>query len=536
MINSIRQSIEELQQNILDLEQGKAVSGQVLDSLGLTHLKMPSAQIIALLDMLADGITPINPDIVSSLLSLCESYKQLFYVLAGRLEFQASKLAKVTPKSETTEVVSAPVPLPETEPEPEPEPAEQAKAATPSQQAKAQNINSIRVDTVRLDRLIEHVGKLMVTYAVISQAGSNNMNKVSSSLRELDIVISNLQGEVDAIRLVPLKQIFMPMHRLIKSLSQKVSKKMDFVITGDDLALDKSIVECLNEPLVHLLRNAVDHGLETTEERADTTKDPIGLVSLTAERKGETAYIHIKDDGKGLDPAKIRAKAVEKGIIGPEEELSDQESYQLIMRSGFSTAAAVTDISGRGVGMDAVLNVIKNQLDGEITIKSELGKGSVFTLAIPLSRSANEGIVEALICRLGSERFIIPSQDVVEIYIPTLADLVQLPDGRETVDVRGRLHTLIRLNDHLDIEADFDDITLAQTVVVRVGDIRAAILVSEVLRQQQVVITKFTVPVEDIYHLPLLGYGMMGESDALVVDTEALLRGMSDIIQEKQSA
>jgi two-component system chemotaxis sensor kinase CheA len=175
--------------------------------------------------------------------------------------------------------------------------------------------------------------------------------------------------------------------------------------------------------------------------------------------------------------------------------------------------------------MDAVLNVIKNQLDGEITIDSELGKGTAFTLSIPLSRSANEGIVEALVCRLGQERYIIPSQDVVEIYVPREKDVVQLPDGRETVDVRGTVHSLIRLDRHLDVDSGIDDLTRAQTVVVRVGNIRAAILV----------ITKFTVPVEDIFHLPILGYGMMGESDALVVNTEALLQGV-DFAAEEQAA
>jgi two-component system chemotaxis sensor kinase CheA len=321
------------------------------------------------------------------------------------------------------------------------------------------------------------------------------------------------------------------MHRLIKALSGKVHKKMEFEIEGDELALDKSIVECLNEPLVHLLRNAVDHGLESAEERAETSKDPVGRVRLTASRKGETAFIRVEDDGRGLDPAKIRAKAEEKELISPEDELTDAEIYQLVLRSGFSTASAVTDISGRGVGMDAVLNVIKNQLDGEITIDSELGKGTAFTLSIPLSRSANEGIVEALVCRLGQERYIIPSQDVVEIYVPREKDVVQLPDGRETVDVRGTVHSLIRLDRHLDVDSGIDDLTRAQTVVVRVGNI----LVSEVLRQQQVVITKFTVPVEDIFHLPILGYGMMGESDALVVNTEALLQGV-DFAAEEQAA
>ncbi len=532
MIDSINKSIDSLQENILELEQGKADPGQVLDTLGLTNLKLPSAQVIALMDMLADGIAPINEDIISSLLTLCESYKKILYVLAGKLKYQAAELKKAPvpeaaePKQET-EQASKP-----TADKDKPAAAEPKQNETKGQ-GKAASITSIRVDTNRLDRLIEHVGKLMVTNAVISQAGLDNLNKVSGSLRELDITISDLQAEMNSIRLVPLKQIFTPMHRLVKSLSQKVNKKMEFEIIGDNLALDKFIVECLNEPLVHLLRNAVDHGLENAQDRKESGKDPVGHVTLSATRDAENAYILIKDDGHGLDAVKIRAKAEAKGLIAPDDELTDQEIYLLVLRSGVSTAAKVTSISGRGVGMDAVLNVIKNQLNGDISIQSELGKGSTFTLSIPLTRSSNEGIAEALVCRVGSEKFIIPSQDVVEIFIPAHADVVELPDGRKTVDVRGKIHSLIRLDELLDIESDIKDITQAQAVVVEVGEIRAAIVVSEVLRQQQVVVTKFTVPVEEIYNLPLLGYGMMGESDAMVLDTDALLQNIDTFTSKK---
>jgi two-component system chemotaxis sensor kinase CheA len=303
-----------------------------------------------------------------------------------------------------------------------------------------------------------------------------------------------------------------------------MGKKINFEIKGDSLALDKTIVESLNEPLVHLLRNAVDHGLELPEERESSGKSASGSVRLSASRRGESAFIEIRDDGRGLDPERILVKAVEKGMVEPDAELEERDIFRLILKSGFSTADSVTDVSGRGVGMDAVINVIRNTLDGDIDIASTPGQGSVFTLEIPLSRSANEGIVEALVCRLGQDLFIIPSQDVVEIYVPRRQDVVNLPDGRQTVDVRGEVHTMLRLGDYLDIETDIGDMTKAQAVVVRVGELKSAILVDEVLRQQQVVITKFTLPVGELFSLPILGFGMMGESDALVVDVEALVR------------
>ncbi|MGE4469215.1 MAG: chemotaxis protein CheA [Desulfovibrio sp.] len=528
MIESIRHCIEGFERDILKMEQhnGQGVK-DVLNTMGLTHVKLPSSQVIALMDMLSDGITPVSPDIVTALLTICEGYKKLLYAMSGLLE---------------EGVMNAPAPVDEPEQQPEPqdqpeaeaspeEPASQEKTDTAqaqqqvaAQAIKSSNISSIRVDTERLDRIIELVGKLMVTYAVISQSGETGSQQTASSLRELDIIISSLQTEVNAVRLVPLKQIFVPMHRLVNSLAQKMGKKINFEIKGDSLALDKTIVESLNEPLVHLLRNAVDHGLELPEERESSGKSASGSVRLSASRRGESAFIEIRDDGRGLDPERILVKAVEKGMVEPDAELEERDIFRLILKSGFSTAASVTDVSGRGVGMDAVINVIRNTLDGDIDIASTPGQGSVFTLEIPLSRSANEGIVEALVCRLGQDLFIIPSQDVVEIYVPRRQDVVNLPDGRQTVDVRGEVHTMLRLGDYLDIETDIGDMTKAQAVVVRVGELKSAILVDEVLRQQQVVITKFTLPVGELFSLPILGFGMMGESDALVVDVEALVR------------
>jgi two-component system chemotaxis sensor kinase CheA len=370
----------------------------------------------------------------------------------------------------------------------------------------------------------------MVTYAVIAQGGATSMTQMASSLRELDNVITRLQQEVNAIRLVPLKQIFMPMHRLVKSLSQKIGKKLDFEVKGDDLALDKTIVESLNEPLVHLLRNAVDHGLEDPEGRKAAGKPESGTVTLAAWRKGDSAFIQVADDGRGLDPDRILAKALEKGLAEPDKEYETGEILQFVLQSGFSTAEKITDVSGRGVGMDAVVNAIKVALDGEVSIESTLGKGAAFTIVIPLDRSANEGIVDALVCKVGGDTFIMPSRDVVEIYMPRHNDVVELPDGRETVDVRGEVHSLLRLADLLELTPEIDDIEMAQAIVVRVGDYKGAILVDEVLRQQQVVITGFTVPVQEIFDIPILGYGMMGESDALVIDAEEMIQQFQDRI------
>lgn len=555
MQDSISKCIEDIEKQILEVASSGAGAGEAVNALGLSHMKLSSAGVIAILDMLTDGITPINDDIVTAMLGVCEAQKRFLFAVGGLLHTDAASLGRNAPRSEAKArpdfedeaeaarafMDSAAVAEPEGDPDAqeagEPADARQgveadAKGDTKARGDKtptAQAISSIRVPTDRLDRVIELVGKLMVTYAVIAQGGARNLSQMAASLRELDNVISRLQKEVDAIRLVPLKQIFMPMHRLVKSLSQKIGKKLEFTVRGDDLALDKTIVESLNEPLVHLLRNAVDHGLETTEGRKEAGKDETGNVILSAWRKGDSAFIQVRDDGRGLDPDRILAKALEKGLADPDKHYETAEILQFVLQSGFSTAEKITDVSGRGVGMDAVVNSIRNTLDGDIAIESTLGKGAAFTISIPLDRSANEGIVEALVCKVGGDTFIVPSRDVVEIYMPRIHDVVELPDGRETVDVRGEVHSLLRLADLLGLTPEVTDIEMAQAIVVRVGEYKAAILVDEVLRQQQVVITGFTVPVEEIFHVPILGYGMMGESDALVIDTEEILQYFQEL-------
>jgi two-component system chemotaxis sensor kinase CheA len=529
----VDQCVEPMEDKVLLLEEGRPgpeAVREALDTLGLTHLKLGSAQITALLDMFADGITPVNEGLVTALLRICEAHRLFLLTLAGVLD---------QPRA----AIPAPAPQPELKAAQEPalaEPSETApdqpkapgaedpeKQADQAAQASKQGITSIRVPTERLDSLIELVGKLMVTFAVLSQSGTRGATLSASTLAELDTVITGLQTQVDAIRLVPLRQIFLPMNRLVQSLAQKMQKKVRFNITGDELPLDKTIVECLNEPLVHLLRNALDHGLESPEERLAAGKDETGGVNLTAWRKGDTAYVEVSDDGRGINAARVRAKAEEKGLLEPEAELTEAETIQLILQSGFSTAEKVTDVSGRGVGMDAVANAVRTTLGGDILIANLPGGGSAFTLSIPLSRSVNEGIVDALVCRVGAETLILPSRDVLEIFAPQKADVVALPDGGETVSVRGQIYHLLRLCRHLGMAETSTDVTGGLIVTVRMGAVSAALLVDEVLRQQQVVVTGFTVPVQEIYGLPILGFGMMGESDALVLDIEKLLGGLT---------
>lgn len=553
MRDIVDQCIEGMEDKVLRLEEGKPgpeAVREALDTLGISHLKLASAQLTALLDMFADGITSVNEGLVTSLLRVCEAHRKFLLTLAGVLDQPRAAIVAPAPAptpEAAPESASAPVSATAPELTQEHKPAVSSAATEADElehlkhapledaekqveqagQGAKQSITSIRVPTERLDSLIELVGKLMVTFAVLSQSGTRGATLSASTLAELDTVITGLQTQVDAIRLVPLRQIFLPMNRLVQSLAQKMQKKVRFTITGDELPLDKTIVECLNEPLVHLLRNALDHGLEAPEERAQAGKDETGSVNLTAWRKGDTAFVEVSDDGRGINAARVRAKAEERGLIEPGVELSEEETIQFILASGFSTAEKVTDVSGRGVGMDAVANAVRTTLGGDILIANRPTGGSTFTLSIPLSRSVNEGIVDALVCRVGPETLILPSRDVLEIFAPRQSDIVALPDGGETVSVRGQIYHLLRLCRHLDLSETESSIENGLIVTVRMGNASAALLVDEVLRQQQVVVTGFTVPVQEIFGLPILGFGMMGESDALVLDIEKLLASLA---------
>ena len=556
MREHVNQCVEPMEDKVLQLEEGRPgpdAVREVLDTLGVSHLKLASAQVTTLLDMFADGITPVSEELVTALLRICEAHRKFLLALGGVLDQPRAACPAPLPKSAAGVVL--PNPAPPTfglagpdlsdqgrsvqdmdepgpnQPDPDqlqaPAPEEADRQPVQAMLAGKQGITSIRVPTERLDSLIALVGKLMVIFAVLTQSGTRGATLSASTLAELDTVITGLQTQVDAIRLVPLRQIFLPMNRLVQSLARKMQKKVRFSILGDELALDKTIVECLNEPLVHLLRNALDHGLEPPEERAAAGKDETGSVTLSAWRKGDTAYVEVTDDGRGINAARVRVKAEERGLVEPGAQLAETETIQFILHSGFSTAEKVTDVSGRGVGMDAVANAVRATLGGDIAIANLPAGGSSFTLSIPLSRSVNEGIIDALVCRVGDQTLILPSRDVLEIIAPHQADLVALPDGSEAVSVRGQLHYLLRLCRHLDLTETCADVTRGLIITVRQGEVSAALLVDEVLRQQQVVVTGFTVPVQEIYGLPILGFGMMGESDAMVLDIEKLLIGFA---------
>ncbi|MBF0170994.1 MAG: chemotaxis protein CheA, partial [Nitrospinae bacterium] len=352
---------------------------------------------------------------------------------------------------------------------------------------KASATTSLKVDTEKLDSLLELVGELVISQSIVIQdeALADERNRgLHKSLSNLGKITKNIQDHVMSLRMVPLRQTFQKMSRLVRDLSKKMGKPVHFNMIGEDTEIDKTLIEELNDPLVHLMRNALDHGIEPPEERVAAGKSSEGQVTLAAYHKGGNVYIELVDDGKGIDRNKILAKGVERGMVTPGQEMTDAEVFALIFEAGFSTAAKVTDVSGRGVGMDVVRSNI-DRLGGRVEIASELGKGSTFTVKLPLTMA----IVDGMIVRIGGERFIIPTISIRESIRPGKEEISTVKREGEMINIRGRLLPLIRLHQILQVQnAQFTNPWEGLVIIVESDDKEYGLMVDDLLGQQQVVI------------------------------------------------
>ncbi len=352
---------------------------------------------------------------------------------------------------------------------------------------KAPTATSLKVDTEKLDSLLELVGELVISQSIViqDQALLQETNRgLHKNLSNLGKITKNIQDHVMSLRMVPLRQTFQKMSRLVRDLSRKMGKPVHFNMIGEDTEIDKTLIEELNDPLVHLMRNALDHGIEPLEERSAAGKASEGLVTLSAYHKGGNVYIELIDDGKGIDRDKIFAKGVERGMVQPGQEMTDAEVFGLIFEAGFSTAAKVTDVSGRGVGMDVVRSNI-DRLGGRVEIASELGKGSTFTVKLPLTMA----IVDGMIVRIGGERFIIPTIAIRESIRPGKEEISTVRRDGEMINIRGRLLPLIRLHQILQVtDAQYTNPWEGLVIIVESDDKEYGLMVDDLLGQQQVVI------------------------------------------------
>ncbi len=350
---------------------------------------------------------------------------------------------------------------------------------------------TIRVDLDKVDRLVNLVGELVITQAMLSQRVAecelSRNSLVGNGLVELEHLLRDLQEGVMAIRTQPVKSVFQRMPRLVRELSAQTNKQVHLVVKGEGTEVDKTVIERLGEPLTHMIRNAVDHGLETPEERAAAGKPTEGTVTLSAEHRGGRIVIEVSDNGRGIDREKVRAKALEKGLIPANVTLGDEEIDNLIFLPGFSTASQVSNISGRGVGMDVVRRSIVD-LGGRIVISSSPGQGSRFSLTLPLTLAVLDGMVVAV----GDQTFVLPLSHIVESLKPRIADIRPFGRERSLLKVREAYVPLVNVGELLNVSGAGSD--PAQGVVILVeseGCGRLALAVDKILGQRQVVIKSF---------------------------------------------
>ncbi|HPO10857.1 MAG TPA: chemotaxis protein CheA, partial [bacterium] len=324
---------------------------------------------------------------------------------------------------------------------------------------------SIKVDAERLDHLVEMIGELVITESMVTRAVENipaSTSEAARHLKQLGKITRELQAMGTSLRMIPVRSTFQKMARVARDLSKKMNKPLAFITSGEDTELDKTVVDRISDPLVHLVRNAVDHGLEPDPRmRREIGKPEVGRVELRAFHKGGSIYIEIEDDGRGLNREAILNKARERGLVRDGETMSDRDVFSLIFEPGFSTAQIVTDVSGRGVGMDVVRRNILG-LRGQIDIQSETGRGSVFTIRLPLTLA----IIDGMVVRVGSQRYIIPTLSIVQSVQPQTNELSTILNSGQMTRFQGRQVPLFRLGDLFSVESAVDDPTHGIVVVV----------------------------------------------------------------------
>lgn len=383
---------------------------------------------------------------------------------------------------------------------------------------------SIKVDVEKLDALVNAVGELVIMQSLVRQ---NQLitkiidPKLVKDFAQLSRITSELQRTAMSMRMVPIKQTFDKMIRLVRDLSKKTGKKVDLIMDGAETEIDRNMVDSIYDPLVHMMRNSVDHGIQPAEDRTKHGKPPTGTVHLRAYQKGGNMVIEIEDDGEGLNTEKIRQKAISRGIIQPGENLSDHELNNLIFMAGFSTADQITDVSGRGVGMDVVKKGVE-KLRGKVEVQSQPGKGSLFVIRLPLTLA----IIDGIIVRVGTERYIIPTIAIQESMRPERKNYNTVHGRGEALLVRGELVPIIRLYQLFGVETGNTDPCGAIVVVVENEGRRRALMVDELLGKEEVVIKNLggMQDVKGVAGGTILGDGRVG----LILDLAGIIASSAE--------
>jgi len=406
-------------------------------------------------------------------------------------------------------------------PPPSPKVEAKAKPKAGGQKEGIATETTVRVDTKRLDDIMNMVGELVLVRNRLKRLGDASTDEpMQKAVSNLDVVTGDLQSAVMQTRMQPIKKVFGRFPRVVRDLARNLKKEVNLILVGEDTDLDKNLVEALSDPLVHLVRNAVDHGIEMPDVRAERGKERIGTVVLSAQQEGDHILLSIEDDGAGMDADVLRQKAVEKGLYDQDaaDRLSDTECFNLIFAPGFSTKTEISDVSGRGVGMDVVKTKI-TQLNGTVSIDSEKGRGSRLTIKVPLTLA----IMPTLMVKLGDQAFAFPLVSVVEIFHLDLTK-TNVVDGQECVVVRDNVYPLFYVKRWLVNGGYGDEPTdSAHVVIVSVGTQRVGFIVDQLVGQEEVVIK----PLGGLLHgtAGMAGATITGDGRiALILDIPSLLQ------------
>lgn len=366
----------------------------------------------------------------------------------------------------------------------------------------------ISVEVNKVDKLMDLVGELVVAESMVinnSDIVDLKLSNFDKASRQLRLVINEMQDVIMSVRMVPLTMTFQKMSRIVRDMKKKIDKDVKLVLNGEETEVDKNVIEKIADPLMHIIRNAMDHGIEDKDVRLAHNKPAVGQISLSAKHVGGNVVISIKDDGKGLDKESIYEKAFSKGLIEkPIEECSDQEIYNMIMTAGFSTKEEVTEFSGRGVGMDVVQKNI-DSLSGDIYIDSEIGKGTEISIMIPLTLA----IIDGMMMRVGQSIFTLPTLSIKESFIVEPDDVINDPEGQEMVMIRGKCYPVIRLRNHYQLNCECEE-GKGIFVMIEHDEKHALLFADELIGEQQVVVknlSKFINKVKGISGFALLGDG-----------------------------
>lgn len=407
-----------------------------------------------------------------------------------------------------------------------PAPAAPAKTASPAKNGgKAVASRSVRVDIEKLDVLMNLVSELIIAKNGLVSASTNEHAEVHSAgfneqIEYLERVTTNLHESVMKVRMMPIESVVSKFPRMIRDLSKKLDKKMELYMTGEDTELDRTVIDEIGDPLMHLLRNSADHGLESAQVREERGKPEVGSIFLDAYQDGNNVVIEVRDDGNGIDTEKVKRKAIEKGVITQEQSdtMTEKEIVDLLFKPSFSTADKISDVSGRGVGLDVVRSKIE-ALGGDIEVRTTYGEGSAFIIRLPLTLA----IIQALMVKLGGEKYAIALGSIQTIEDVPVTD-IKYVHSKEVIHLRGNVIPLVRLRELLDVPADAaeEETESLTVVIVKKGDKQAGLVVDSLIGQQEIVIKSLGKYIN--INKMISGATILGDGEvALIIDANTLV-------------